>query len=120
MYSLFFKEIELLLKKLFSTVEFDPWWINIGLVLPRIAFGLILISEAWRVKIGMPVNEFQSLMPADLTLPEWLNWINEDTLRWFGRLENSGRYDGKRVQHQVTLSFIALDSFGPVILFCRD
>lgn len=56
-----FIKVEEFIKKLFSTVEFESWILNILMAVPRITIGYFLLFDFWRLKIGMPINELQSI-----------------------------------------------------------
>ncbi|MDX1591489.1 MAG: hypothetical protein R3283_05985 [Balneolaceae bacterium] len=64
------------------------WWRNAGLALPRIMIGIMLISSQWRLKMGMPVNQLQEMVPEDKYIAEWLTWMDPNVLLWVDRIES--------------------------------
>lgn len=74
-------------RKLFASVEIRSIWINVAMSLPRILFGFLLLTEVMKYKVGIPAYDVQGMLPQDLVLPAWLDWIDEETLKWTERLE---------------------------------
>ena len=73
-------EIKSLMKKLYESVEVKSFWINFLMAIPRITFGVFLLFDVMRFKIGMPVNELVTQIPDELISAEWLNWIDKPLL----------------------------------------
>src|SRR6056297_4153246 len=67
------EEIEDLFKRLISSVEIKSGWLNLLIALPRVTFGVFLLFDVWRIKIGMPVNELAMLMPGQHVMHAWLS-----------------------------------------------
>ncbi|HKL14727.1 MAG TPA: hypothetical protein VJ915_03785 [Balneolaceae bacterium] len=81
------EEIEDLFKRLFSSVEIKSGWVNLLIAVPRVTFGVFLLFDVWRIKIGMPVNELATLMPDQFVMPDWLSWIDKTMLNRLERIE---------------------------------
>ncbi|MFN1835399.1 hypothetical protein AB2B38_009065 [Balneola sp. MJW-20] len=83
----FLESNQKLFRNLFTSVEIGSIWINVAMSLPRIIFGFLLLTEVYKYKIGMPAYDVQGMLPQDLVLPAWLDWIGPDTLIWAERIE---------------------------------
>lgn len=76
------EKLEKIGKALFASVEIKSRLINILMAFPRIAFGALLISDVWRRKIGMPVNETSGYASQLMEFSWWPDWIDQNMILW--------------------------------------
>lgn len=82
------KKLEQLAHTLVRPIVFTSAFWNVFVALPRIVFGLFLLTIPFRNALGMSTAEFQFASPSDLVLPQWLSWVTQDTLYWLDRIEH--------------------------------
>jgi len=87
----FIERIESIGKALFASVEIKSTPLNVLLAIPRIAFGFLLISNVWRQKIGMPVNETSGYATQLMEIPGWPDWIDKNMILWIDIAEKIGQ-----------------------------
>ena len=69
-------------KAFFASIEIKSVPINVLIAIPRIIFGALLISDLYRRKIGMPVNETSGYARQLMAIPGWPDWIDQDIILW--------------------------------------
>src|SRR6056297_1442808 len=77
------KDIAELVTRIFSSLEITSWWKNAALSVPRIIIGCLILSEEWRLKLGIPLNKVQEYLPIDILNQTWFGWKSVDLLSWF-------------------------------------
>ncbi|MCG2590008.1 DoxX family protein [Rhodohalobacter sulfatireducens] len=87
----FIEKLERVGKAFFAPVEIKSIFINVLIAIPRIAFGVILISDVWRRKIGMPVNETSGYVTQLMEIPGWPDWIDKNMILWIDIVEKIGQ-----------------------------
>ncbi|SRR6056297_2368919 len=80
------EDIERVTIRLLGSLEIESNWKNAALSIPRITVGCLLLSDEWRLKMGMPVNELQEILSADFTNQTWFGWDSTVLLSWFDSL----------------------------------
>jgi uncharacterized membrane protein YphA (DoxX/SURF4 family) len=74
------EKFKCLMKKLYGSVEFQSYWINFLIAIPRVAFGMLLLFEVTRIKIGMPVDDLITQVPDEWISADWLSWIDKSMI----------------------------------------
>lgn len=86
-----FQRLEQIGKALFAPVEIKSRFINMLIAIPRIVFGILLISDIWRKKIGMPLNETSGYALQLMEFPGWPGWIDKNMILWIDLFEKVGQ-----------------------------
>ena len=76
---------------LFDSVKIKSTYLNVLIAIPRIATGILLIFDAGRAKIGMPVNETSGYISELMETSFRPSWMDEKMTFWIDFLEKMGQ-----------------------------